>query len=246
MTSFTQISLILLLTFCSIESLAQPTTNKPPEKSPFNEDSQNNQQSYSSDGKNAITIEPTLILRGIIGFNYLHKLEKYPAFYKVGLGKSFGEDQVAEDHDYETEGLGFSEVEYLIATDQYNLKTFQSGLGYYLFQDPDDLIGMGVMLMYNYGRLNVPTLAFETPIRGVEKVKYRTHMFGATYFLNFTRSSDSPFFLTALNIGVSLNRYAINESKLVDDFIPYYSMSKKMTSASYPFILLSIQFGCGW
>ncbi len=237
---------MLLLLCCSKASLAQPATNKPPEKSPFNEDSQNAESSHVSEGTHAIAFEPTLILKGIIGFNYMQKLEKYPAFYKIGVGKSYGEDLIAADHDFLTDGISYGAVEKLISTNRYNLKSFQSGIGFYLFEDPSDISGMGIMLLYNYGRLNVPTSAFGTPIIGVEKVKYRTHMIGATYFINFDRGDDSPFFLTAMNFGVSMNSYSINQSTLIDDFTPYYSMSKKRVTSSYPFYLLNIQFGIAW
>lgn len=240
--------MLFVLTSLSLSELlvAQPEINKPPEKSPFNEDAQSEPINYNKDGYHALTFDVTMALRGIAAFNYLQKIEKYPAFFKIGLGKSFGEDLLSDTHKFATEGLSYGEVENLIASNIYSLKSIQTGVGYNIVDWNKDLSGMGIMLHYNYGRLNVPISEFETPIKGVDKVKFRKHMLGASYHINYMPGDGYLFFLTGLNFGVALDTYAINKSILIDDANPYYSMSKKMTLNSSIIMLLNIQFGFGW
>jgi hypothetical protein len=234
-----------LIILISLAGIAQPSTNKPPENSPFKEDSKTKTNKAYSEYNHAIAFEPTLIFRGYIAFNYLQKLNNYPIIYKIGIGKSYGEDYLGDESYILTDGLRYDEIRRFIDLGAYTIKLAQTGVGY-IIAERDGLESVGIMLHYNYGRVNLPTDIFEYPINGVDKVKLRTSTFGASIFANGFSNNDFPLFFSGINFGGSINRRAINESTLVDGNNPHYSMSKKMISNSYLFLLLNLQFGLGW
>lgn len=245
MSQYLKFILVLLL-LIDIKAIAQPTTNKPPDNSPFSQSTKSSEHNVYSSTNHAFTLEPTLLFRGVAAFNYFSKLKKPPLFYKIGYGRSFSSDEIGIDTDISTSGFDINSVQYVFEDNRHHLHLFQGGLGY-LFYDDDGLQSPGIMLHFSHGRANIPVTAlYALNVTGEKELKYRTTMAGISFCYFRPADMNKPVFFTGVNLGFGITNYALSRSYLLSGTYNEYKVLKPMDNIEIVSLLFNIQFGLGW